>query len=496
MPWNKYYTSLSESVTFICGELSYYGSLLVTEKLSGRKDSYASYLDRQHQVFSEHTWTEEDSEKGDVGYKFFTNLSKVKSYIARTLEIIGEVDQLKEEVDAAPVSGLGASQVLALVKKAEAIYNESMGYYFLSQPEYTAKLNKLLLEKLGRYVPKSKLQELFLILIKSDKSTCLEIERRDWLKNILIPVKQGKINNREKNRRLVQHISVYKYLPASSQFGLWDKAHYQKLFRMESRKNLSDLLQEFHKIENEGRQTVKKQKQISARYKLPTSFLKQVETVRILSWLRLEAHLKGWAFLFYLGPLLVRQTAKIFKLPEADIFNLTLEEFLNLFAGRPKLSPAQRARRGGNILVIITPEKGCEVFWAQAAAKKYQLELAETTRAVSEFAGQAASGSGRVRGRVFVFKWGENDINKKIYKFPAGRILVAGQTMPQFMPAIRKAKAIITNEGGMLCHAAIVSRELKIPAIIGTKIATEVLKDGDEVELDLNNGLVKILKRQ
>ena len=74
-------------------------------------------------------------------------------------------------------------------------------------------------------------------------------------------------------------------------------------------------------------------------------------------------------------------------------------------------------------------------------------------------------------------------------------ILVSFATSPNLMPAIRKASAIITNEGGLTCHAAIVSRELKIPCVIGTKIATKVLKDGDLVEVDANKGVVKKLNR-
>jgi pyruvate,water dikinase len=58
---------------------------------------------------------------------------------------------------------------------------------------------------------------------------------------------------------------------------------------------------------------------------------------------------------------------------------------------------------------------------------------------------------------------------------------------------MEKAAAFITDEGGITCHAAIVSRELKKPCIIGTKIATQVLKDGDLVEVDANNGVVKIM---
>ena len=64
------------------------------------------------------------------------------------------------------------------------------------------------------------------------------------------------------------------------------------------------------------------------------------------------------------------------------------------------------------------------------------------------------------------------------------------------MPVIHKAKAIITDEGGITCHAAIVSREFKIPCIIGTKKATKVLRDGDLIEVDADKGIVRILKRR
>lgn len=61
---------------------------------------------------------------------------------------------------------------------------------------------------------------------------------------------------------------------------------------------------------------------------------------------------------------------------------------------------------------------------------------------------------------------------------------------------MQKAAAFVTNEGGIICHAAIVARELGKPCIVGTKIATKVLKDGDYVEVDANKGVVRILKRK
>ncbi|MDD5022767.1 MAG: PEP-utilizing enzyme [Candidatus ainarchaeum sp.] len=76
-----------------------------------------------------------------------------------------------------------------------------------------------------------------------------------------------------------------------------------------------------------------------------------------------------------------------------------------------------------------------------------------------------------------------------------GEILVAPMTSPDFIVAMRKAIGIITDEGGITCHAAIVSRELGIPCIVGTKIATKLLKNGDRVELDTEKGIIRILNR-
>ncbi len=76
---------------------------------------------------------------------------------------------------------------------------------------------------------------------------------------------------------------------------------------------------------------------------------------------------------------------------------------------------------------------------------------------------------------------------KKVKK---GDILVTDETDPNFLPIMKKIKAIITDIGGVLCHAAIVSREIGIPCIVGTKIATRALKNGDLVEVDANRGVV------
>ncbi len=71
-----------------------------------------------------------------------------------------------------------------------------------------------------------------------------------------------------------------------------------------------------------------------------------------------------------------------------------------------------------------------------------------------------------------------------------GEVLVTHMTAPDWVPLMRKAAAIVTDSGGMTCHAAIVSRELGIPCVVGTAEATKVLRDGEVVTVDATSGVV------
>lgn len=77
---------------------------------------------------------------------------------------------------------------------------------------------------------------------------------------------------------------------------------------------------------------------------------------------------------------------------------------------------------------------------------------------------------------------------KEIDKIKTGDILVAPMTSPDYVPAMKKATAIVTNEGGMTSHAAIVSREMGIPCVVGTKDGTKILKDGDIITVNGSTG--------
>lgn len=113
---------------------------------------------------------------------------------------------------------------------------------------------------------------------------------------------------------------------------------------------------------------------------------------------------------------------------------------------------------------------------------RYQLQATEKPTVL--LSGMSV-GQKIVTGRVRSIK-NKNDLSA----FSAGEILVTQMTDPDWVPLMKRAAGIVTDLGGRTCHAAIVSRELDVPAVVGTNSATKLLKDGQEITLDCSSGSV------
>ena len=174
-----------------------------------------------------------------------------------------------------------------------------------------------------------------------------------------------------------------------------------------------------------------------------------------------------------------------------DIFHvLTFKEMITIAEKKLSLEELEkiRKRKIGCFLFNGIVYSGLENL--DFVLEKNNLKLEEDEiEEVAELSGVVAM-KGYSKGIVRKIK-----TRKEILDFKEGEILVTQMTSPDYIPAIKKASAIVTNEGGSLCHAAIISRELKKPCVIGTKIATQVLKDGDLVEVDAEKGVVRIIKK-
>lgn len=184
---------------------------------------------------------------------------------------------------------------------------------------------------------------------------------------------------------------------------------------------------------------------------------------------------------------IIEEIASRYNLNYDDILSCTPQEINDLIS--KDLVPSKhllKGRRSRRALIRLGETIYCFIGNEVETLKKF---LAKKYESIDRLLRGNVGFPGKARGRVNVI------LNVDfINKMKKNNILVCPMTDPDYMPAISKAIAIVTDEGGILCHAAIVSRELKIPCIIGTKIATKVLKDGQLVEVDANQGIVRIIR--
>lgn len=176
-----------------------------------------------------------------------------------------------------------------------------------------------------------------------------------------------------------------------------------------------------------------------------------------------------------------------------DLLYYSYKEIMNFFEYKKIISSKEIENRRRNGYVIVIKNSKFNLITGKSNInnlinKEGVNEPFEKIIDIKEFKGLPAS-RGVKRGMARVM---EDALD--ISKFKEGEILVTYMTTIEFTPVFRKASAVVTDEGGMSCHAAIISREFSLPCVVGTKIATRVIATGDEIEVDANRGIIKIIK--
>ena len=177
----------------------------------------------------------------------------------------------------------------------------------------------------------------------------------------------------------------------------------------------------------------------------------------------------------------------------ASLEYATVSETIDFFNDkRVNLSEIVRRKKGYASYL----ENGFAVIVTGNKAKKLVSLVKRNGVAVGTSVTGTVANKGRATGKVRIVSFNARDYNQQVSKFKKGEILVTGMTRPQIVHLCQKAAAIVTDEGGITSHAAVVSRELDIPCIINTSNATSVLKTGDMVKVEADDkGIVKIIRK-
>lgn len=199
-----------------------------------------------------------------------------------------------------------------------------------------------------------------------------------------------------------------------------------------------------------------------------------------------------WMKFAFIENLIMNRIEKITGVGRMDLRFYTSEELIDLQEKGTKISSDILKIREKGMVVILDNDK--IMYLSPEESQSFIKKVRENNKKTDdkiELKGSIAS-AGKVKGKAVILSFrNAEDHPEKIAGMKRGDIIVSEMTKPSIMIACEKAGGIVTDEGGILCHAAIVSRELGIPCVIGTIKATQLFKDGDEIEIDANEGIVR-----
>ena len=179
-------------------------------------------------------------------------------------------------------------------------------------------------------------------------------------------------------------------------------------------------------------------------------------------------------------------------LNEQEVFAITLNELQEVLQEKTKPDKNTYAERLKGHAIIKQDGKKEVITGKEFDKLSRHIQNLTANKNITEIKGQIAM-KGKVVGKVRKLIDYKREMESFMKSFNKGDIIVTGMTQPNITVFADKAAAIITDEGGITSHAAIISRELGIPCIVGTKVATKILEEGELIEVDADSGVVRRL---
>jgi len=426
-------------------------------------------------------------------YKGIDNDSKKVEKIMHKYKIEDKIDNIKK------------STVIKLLPEIVNIECRLAAFMRCSQPQLTDALQNKLYDIIKKCVKdKKEVEKVFIELTSPEEKSFFTYEELKWL-DIVIKAKDEikKEDIKHLNatllsehypviwKKIKNHFNKFKLIPASDRTPSWDLNHFVKLLKTNLNSNINYHEKKKHLLKQYN-EVIQTKKALIKNYNLSKEALAIGSRIAKVGYYRFKSGF-FWRWMGHYMVLICKKYSKEFGLTYKEMSNMTAEELLNTLQGNMMVEKEELTRRSEAELYLH--EKGKDYIWwgDEAKQKKQEILNAIDYNKLTELKGEVGY-TGKAKGKAYVFYWSD-DVSKKVNKMPKGSILVTPQTHPTYMPAIRLAKALVCDEGGVTGHAAIVSRELKKPCVIGLHIATKVIRTGDKLEVDANKGVVKILKR-
>jgi phosphoenolpyruvate synthase/pyruvate phosphate dikinase len=353
---------------------------------------------------------------------------------------------------------------------------------FLMYPIYLQKhLEKKIIRSLKGKVPDDELFGLLTSLSKPIKENFNTTEQKDILALALKLEKQVlDFDSPEFEKELDTYLEKYAFIGFRGGFAdSWTKDRI--IHRIKFILSEGDVEARFINLEKDLARVAEKTNEIMEKYQFDQESKAYVAAAKEIVYMRTYRTDILTMSMFYAYSLF-NELASRFNLTFEDISHFTPEEILNIEKSIPE--GIENRKKG----YAITKQNDIREVHQGIDFENLKM-IINCTDTSEEVKGNPAN-IGIVTGIARILK-----DKSEIRKVKKGDILITAMTTPDFIPAMERAAAFVTDEGGITCHAAIVSRELKKPCIVATRNATRILKDGDLVEVDANVGIVRRVEK-
>ncbi|OGH88454.1 MAG: hypothetical protein A3J93_04290 [Candidatus Magasanikbacteria bacterium RIFOXYC2_FULL_42_28] len=293
-------------------------------------------------------------------------------------------------------------------------------------------------------------------------------------------------NNKIKNKKLVikNHTRQYFWVPFDYGMYIWNEKYFTEVLRLMIKN--PKLAEKIKSSEKYFKNLSIRQRGLEKELKISPEYRAYFKIMRQGGYL-MDYKKEIFTQVHFWAERILAETGRRLGIKRELVqYYLPQEVFLALKTGKIILKEILEQR-----------QKHCYVWWQ---GKNIDVKLNDPDARMAEYLLPEEVSTGKLDGIIASAGFCSGKVKvlhsaNEVNKVEQGDILVASMTSPDYVPAMRRAGAIITDEGGVMCHAAIVSRELGIPCVVGTKFATKLLKDGDLVEVNANHNSVRIIRK-
>lgn len=412
--------------------------------------------------------------------RFFLDKKNIPWLIEKYNRILAELNVFLNKIEKTNFSNMTKKEIKPYYKEFVNLRNKTLIWYRGTRHEAEYFIEKIVRDEIARHY--SNVDEVFGVITTSPYSDPIGEEQADWLK--LLEKEATKVD-------FQKHIRKYSMFFTN----IFSK---KELYRTIEERYEKDK-QNVCKIKKEKEQSKKKRKKLAEKQK---ELLLKINSKDVEDYLVLYHRFGEYRFRLKPGYAGIEALSLNMLTRVAELAGMSLHDFFDLMTVKESLKflktgelPDKKVLEDRKIArVHLIRDKKQYTLQGQEAIDFLNKTIFKIDTSATEFKGTPAC-PGKVVGRVkLVLSNKMDEVNKALENFETGQILVTHNTQPNMVPLMTKAAAIVTAQGGITSHSAVVAREFQIPCVVGIESITMFLKDGDLIEVDATKGVVRRIK--